>query len=745
MVSLFMKKTLTSLLFLFLTITLLSQEVIEKPAYKFKKTNIYEVDKIELNENETRVHVRGTIFPNWTIKFSKTDFLKDYKTGKIYNIIKIENYEFDEKIYLPESGEKTVVLIFPPLDKGVKKIDYKHAIYEISLEKQRIDKPKEVPEDVKKWIQGELNSITETPIKDFNSDRFFNPKKAKLIGYIKGYDKRLGFNTGMVFQGNNITREDYPIVVQVYEDGRFEAELPLIHSEVGYLSINKSNVTYYLEPGQTLAMILDMEDIRKQAFYRRWVSSNYKFKKTTFEGALSNINRHLMNFTVEDFNYRAFNERIKNQTPTEFREEHDSTYKANKALLDEYINNNDVNNKTKQLLQNTLIADYATICFDFVRKREYEAKKDTLNSNLKKTITDEYYNFLKEIDFNNKAFLVTNRYSTFVNRFEFSEPISIYPKRKSIKINPEITLQQYLEDNNIELTEKDKTLQEESKNKKFKSYQEYKDFQKQFSKPYINAVETYNSKYIQPIIDRGNNDITASKMEKWRLRDSVLKNVYHLDKNIVHDMTKIRALKFDIDGTDSENARKYWNTLKKDINDPFLIVQGERIVNEKFPVVEQMVQKDSEKSNSNNITMEAVTTKLPKGKPTNIFEDIIKPYRGKILFVDFWATTCAPCVGSIKKMKETRAKYKDNPNIDFVFITAKNASPLRTYSKFIKEQELVNTHIIESDNFNYLRQLFKFNGIPKYVVIAKNGEIIDDDYEMYRFNNTVDGIIKKYK
>ena len=52
-------------------------------------------------------------------------------------------------------------------------------------------------------------------------------------------------------------------------------------------------------------------------------------------------------------------------------------------------------------------------------------------------------------------------------------------------------------------------------------------------------------------------------MEKWRLRDSVLKNVYHLDKNIVHDMTKIRALKYDIDKSDSENARKYWSELKK--------------------------------------------------------------------------------------------------------------------------------------------------------------------------------------
>ncbi len=71
--------------------------------------------------------------------------------------------------------------------------------------------------------------------------------------------------------------------------------------------------------------------------------------------------------------------------------------------------------------------------------------------------------------------------------------------------------------------------------------------------------------------------------------------------------------------------------------------------------------------------------------------------------------------------------------------------PKSTYLKFIDNQELVNTYRVASDDFNYLRQLFKFNGIPKYVVIAKNGEVIDEDYEMYQFNKTVDDIIKKYK
>lgn len=740
-----MKKILNSLVFLFLTTSLFAQKVIEKPAFEVKRSSIYDVDKIEMTANETRLYVRGTIIPGWHMRFRKNDFLKDYKTGKEYAIIKIENYEFNERILIPESGTKTVVLVFPPLDKGVKKIDFKHAVYGISLEKQRSDKPKAVPNYVNEWIEKELNKVTTTPIKDFNSTQFFNPKKAKLIGYIKDYDKRLKYNTGIVYQGNNITREDYPIVVQVYEDGRFEAEIPVIHPETNYININKGIINYYIEPGLTLALILDSEDFRNNAISRMTQASTYKFKKTIFKGPLAEINNHLVNFEVEDFDYRGFKQKVKSLTPDEFKEEQDLTFKANKELLNNYVKKNNVDDKTKQVLLNTLITNHATHLLDFIDGREYEAKQNELFANLQTPVSNKYYNFLKEIDLNNKAILVPNGFSTFVNRFEFSKPILIYAKHKYSKINPEINFLQYLEKNKIELSENDKKIREEAINTKFKSSKEYQEFQKKFSKPYLEAVKNYTLKYIQPLVDKRNADITESNMEKWRLRDSVLKNVYHLNKNIVHDMTKIRALKFEIDRSDSENARKYWGELKKTIGDSFLIAEGERIVNKKFPEFKKIVVKDSEKSNHKDLALKASTRKLPKGKPTNIFEDIIKPYRGKILFVDFWATTCAPCVGSIKKMKETRAKYKDNPNIDFVFITAKNASPLRTYSKFIKEQELVNTHIIESDNFNYLRQLFKFNGIPKYVVIAKNGEIIDDDYKMYRFNNTVDDIIKSHQ
>lgn len=96
-------------------------------------------------------------------------------------------------------------------------------------------------------------------------------------------------------------------------------------------------------------------------------------------------------------------------------------------------------------------------------------------------------------------------------------------------------------------------------------------------------------------------------------------------------------------------------------------------------------------------------------------------------------------------MKEIRKQYKDNKDIDFVFITSSIESPKRTYDKFISEQEMINTYRLNQDDFNYLRQLFNFNGIPQYIVLNKNGDVIDDDYAMHNFSYSVDDIIANNK
>ncbi|ULT27294.1 hypothetical protein KUH03_11350 [Sphingobacterium sp. E70] len=77
----------------------------------------------------------------------------------------------------------------------------------------------------------------------------------RIVGYIEGYSSKLGFTSGIIYSGNQLTREEYPVTARIYPDGRFESSYLATNPEMSYLSFNDEIYKYYIEPGQTLVLI----------------------------------------------------------------------------------------------------------------------------------------------------------------------------------------------------------------------------------------------------------------------------------------------------------------------------------------------------------------------------------------------------------------------------------------------------------------------------------------------------------
>ena len=96
---------------------------------------------------------------------------------------------------------------------------------------------------------------------DNGFQQFFRKDTACLQGYIDGYDPRLGFETGLVYLSNELTREDYPTVVQIDKDGSFTCKFVIHHPVEQSLTLNNDWIPLYIEPGQTLTTYIYWEAI----------------------------------------------------------------------------------------------------------------------------------------------------------------------------------------------------------------------------------------------------------------------------------------------------------------------------------------------------------------------------------------------------------------------------------------------------------------------------------------------------
>jgi thiol-disulfide isomerase/thioredoxin len=105
-----------------------------------------------------------------------------------------------------------------------------------------------------------------------------------------------------------------------------------------------------------------------------------------------------------------------------------------------------------------------------------------------------------------------------------------------------------------------------------------------------------------------------------------------------------------------------------------------------------------------------------------LFDEIIKKYKGKVVYVDFWATWCSPCRSGIEQIKPLKEELVGE-NIAFVYITGPS-SPKGTWANMIPD--IKGEHYrVSSDEWNYLGSKFNITGIPHYMLVGKNGEMIN--------------------
>ena len=102
----------------------------------------------------------------------------------------------------------------------------------------------------------------------------------------------------------------------------------------------------------------------------------------------------------------------------------------------------------------------------------------------------------------------------------------------------------------------------------------------------------------------------------------------------------------------------------------------------------------------------------------------LKDFAGKPLYIDLWATWCAPCRAEIPYLEKIKKQYKDKP-INFVSFDVYDGK--NKWKQMVQQQNMTGWQLINTDKDLPFLKKYVVDGIPRFILIDKEGKIVDAD------------------
>lgn len=101
--------------------------------------------------------------------------------------------------------------------------------------------------------------------------------------------------------------------------------------------------------------------------------------------------------------------------------------------------------------------------------------------------------------------------------------------------------------------------------------------------------------------------------------------------------------------------------------------------------------------------------------------------KAKVIYIDIWATWCGPCRAEIPHLKKLEEDFK-NKNIEFVSISIDELKNHEKWKKFVSEKQLKGVQLLADNGWqsSWIKH-FKIDGIPRFIIIGADGNILDPD------------------
>lgn len=117
-------------------------------------------------------------------------------------------------------------------------------------------------------------------------------------------------------------------------------------------------------------------------------------------------------------------------------------------------------------------------------------------------------------------------------------------------------------------------------------------------------------------------------------------------------------------------------------------------------------------------------------KSIKTFDIILRENKGKLIFIDFWASWCIPCRIETPILENVKRKYA-NKGIVFISISLDEDNKVDKWLSAMKQDGIYNTphqYRLINAKKTEIAKIFNLRTIPKYVVLDRQGDILNKDF-----------------
>lgn len=269
-------------------------------------------------------------------------------------------------------------------------------------------------------------------------------------------------------------------------------------------------------------------------------------------------------------------------------------------------------------------------------------------------------------------------------------------------------------------------------------YASQEDFIKGMDRSYAMYATTYAKLLTQAGRDKEALEYQELAVKKMDFKNADMNSAYValLAKAKQHDKVLTFAEKFVKDGQGTDQMKADLKAAYKGTK-PFDAYYGE--------LEREALEKERAKFMKEMISRPAPTFSLANLKGETVS---LASLKGKVVIIDYWATWCGPCISSFPGMQKAVDKYKNDPNVAFVFVNTWQNEPDR--DKLVKDWAAANPQytfniLMDTKNakdpskFDVIEQ-YGVEGIPTKFIVDGNGNI---RFKKVGFGGSADGTVKE--